>query len=233
MKILTILPFLLIATFVCGQELPSGYTLIYDQNFDEENATNDFRFTQPEKWISAEGKTGKALEFTGISEYQPPHRSPHTIGIIRSVAAGSFILEADLLQTGKEYGHRDMCVIFGFNDPAHFYYAHVATAMDDNAHQIMVVNNAPRTKISSFTTKGVDWGNQQWHKVRVERDISSGSIKIFFDGTLIQEAKDKSFGKGYIGFGSFDDSGKIDNIRIWAKDYEKKPIEVFTAKTGR
>jgi hypothetical protein len=221
---------MLISSMACAQELPSGYTLVYDQNFDEENLPGDFRFTQPEKWISADGKAGRSLEFTGISDYQPPHRSPHTIGIINSIAAGSFILEADLLQTGKEYGHRDMCIIFGFTDPAHFYYAHIATAMDDNAHQIMIVNNAPRKKISSFTTKGVDWGNNQWHKVRIERNAESGSIKIYFDGTMIQEANDKTFGKGYMGFGSFDDSGKIDNIRIWAKDFEKKPIDVFSSK---
>jgi hypothetical protein len=225
-----ILLFALISSLACAQELPSGYTLVYDQDFDKKNPLGNFRFTQPEKWISTEGKTGESLEFTGISDYQPPHRSPHTIGIINSIAAGSFILEADLLQTGKEYGHRDMCIIFGFTDPAHFYYAHMATAMDDNAHQIMIVNNAPRAKISSFTTKGIDWGNNQWHKVRVERNAETGSIKIYFDGTIIQEANDKTFGKGYIGFGSFDDSGKVDNIKIWAKDFEKKPIEVYSKK---
>jgi hypothetical protein len=102
--------------------------------------------------------------------------------------------------------------------------------MDDQAHQIMIVNDAPRKKISSFTSKGIDWGNNQWHKVRVERDSESGSIKILFDGVLIQEANDKTFGEGYIGFGSFDDSGKIDNIKIWAQDFKKESLEVFQVK---
>ena len=123
-----------------------------------------------------------------------------------------------------------MCVIFGFQDPAHFYYAHIATKMDDNAHQIMIVNSAPRTKISSFTTQGVDWGDQVWHKVRVERNAERGSIKIFFDGTLIEEANDKTFAKGYIGFGSFDDSGKIDNVKIWSNESEKSKLTHFTSK---
>ncbi|HEY0741356.1 MAG TPA: hypothetical protein VGD40_07840, partial [Chryseosolibacter sp.] len=149
-------------------------------------------------------------------------------GLISDVKFGSFVLEADLLQTGKEYGHRDMCIIFGFQDPSHFYYSHIASKMDDNAHQIMIVNNAPRIKISSFTTQGVEWGNNVWHKVRVERSIESGSIKIFYDGTLIEEATDKTFGKGYIGFGSFDDSGKIDNVKIWAEESETVKIEHFS-----
>ncbi|HEY0651737.1 MAG TPA: hypothetical protein VGD65_01375 [Chryseosolibacter sp.] len=202
---------------------------VYKQDFEKKDVFARFRFTQPEKWILTEGKSGKALEFTGISDYQPPFRSPHTIGLISDMTFGNFVLEADLLQTGKEYGHRDMCVIFGFQDPSHFYYSHIATKMDDNAHQIMVVNNAPRTKISSFTTQGVEWGDKVWHKVRVERNIESGSIKIFFDGTLIEEATDKTFGIGYIGFGSFDDSGKIDNVRIWG-DAEKSESTAFRFK---
>jgi hypothetical protein len=202
----------------------------YQQNFEKKGALKSFRFTQPDKWVLSEGKSGTALEFTGISDYQPPFRSPHTIGLISDMQFGSFVLEADLLQTGKEYGHRDMCIVFGFQDPSHFYYSHIATKMDDNAHQIMIVNNAPRTKISSFTTQGVDWGDKAWHKVRVERNVESGSIKIFFDGTLIEEANDKTFGKGYIGFGSFDDSGKVDNITIWATSTEKGRLDVFQTK---
>lgn len=202
----------------------------YQQDFEKKDVLKSFRFTQPDKWILSEGNKGMALEFTGISDYQPPFRSPHTIGLISDLMFGSFVLEADLLQTGKEYGHRDMCIIFGFQDPSHFYYSHIATKMDDNAHQIMIVNNAPRAKISSFTTQGVEWGDKVWHKVKVERNIETGSIKIFYDGTLIEEANDKTFGKGYIGFGSFDDSGKIDNVKIWSNLSENVKLEHFTAK---
>lgn len=202
----------------------------YQQDFEKKDVLKKFRFTQPDKWILSEGNKGMALEFTGISDYQPPFRSPHTIGLINDMKFGSFKLEADLLQTGKEYGHRDMCIIFGFQDSSHFYYSHIASKMDDNAHQIMIVNNAPRAKISSFTTQGIEWGDNAWHKVRVERNIQTGSIKVFYDGTLIQEAIDKTFGEGYIGFGSFDDSGKIDNIKVWSKETAKGELKVFGSK---
>jgi hypothetical protein len=215
---------------VTGQDIPKNYKLVYEQSFDQANASDQFRFTQPEKWVMSEGKPGKALEFTGISDYQPPFRSPHTIGLISHLKVENFILEADLLQTGKEYGHRDMCIVFGFSDPSRFYYSHIATKMDDNAHQIMIVNSAPRTKISTFTTEGVTWGDNQWHKVRLERNTDEGTIRVFFNGTLIEEAKDKTFGAGYIGFGSFDDSGKIDNIKIWSPRVEKKQADFFSPK---
>jgi hypothetical protein len=213
-----------------AQQVPKGYKLVYDERFDTQNFLQGFRFTQPAKWVVTAGKEGQALEFTGISDYQPPFRSPHTIGLIDGLKVGSFVLEADLLQTGKEYGHRDMCVVFGFNDPSHFYYAHIATKMDDNAHQIMLVDSAPRKKISTFTTEGVNWGDNEWQRVRIERDTDEGTIRVFFNGTLVEEAKDKTFGKGYIGFGSFDDSGKIDNVKVWAKESEKSKVTFFTAK---
>lgn len=200
----------------------------YQQDFEKKDVLKGFRFTQADKWILSEGRNGTALEFTGISDYQPPFRSPHTIGLISDIKFGSFVLEADLLQTGKEYGHRDMCIIFGFQDPSHFYYSHIASKMDDNAHQIMLVNSAPRAKISSFTTQGVEWGDKIWHKVRVERNIESGSIKVYYDGTLIEEATDKTFGYGYIGFGSFDDSGKIDNVKIWSNETRNVKLKHFS-----
>jgi hypothetical protein len=210
-----------------AQKVPSDYKLAYEQSFDGDASIQDFSFTQKDKWLLSEGKSGKALEFTGISEYQPPFRSPHTLGFIRNLVVGSFIMEVELLQTGKEYGHRDMCIAFGLQDPAHFYYAHMATKMDDNAHQIMLVDGAPRRKISTFTTQGVNWGEETWHLVRVERNVEDGTIKIFFDGELIEETKDKTFGAGHVGFGSFDDSGKIDNIRIWSKDAAQKELAAF------
>lgn len=199
------------------QEIPSHYKLVYEQAFDKLTDIGSFEFTQPDKWmLQDEGEKGKSLVFTGKSDYEPPFRSPHTIGLIRGLSVGNFILEADLLQTGKEYGHRDMCIFFGFQNPSQFYYTHIASAMDDNAHQIMLVNSAPRKKISSYTTSGVQWENNRWHRVRIVRNTEEGTIRVYFNGQLIQETSDKTFLSGAIGFGSFDDSGKIDNIRIWS-----------------
>ena len=43
----------------------------------------------------------------------------------------------------------------------------------------------------------------------------------------IMMAEDKTFGAGHIGFGSFDDTGKIDNIRIWGPAVETKKTDFF------
>jgi hypothetical protein len=110
-----------------------------------------------------------------------------------------------------------MCVFFGFKDPANFYYVHLATRADEHAHNIFIVNDEPRVKIASKTTEGVQWGLGVWHKVRIERTAGDGSIKVFFDDgeTPIMQASDTHFEQGRIGFGSFDDTGMVANIRVW------------------
>ena len=45
----------------------------------------------------------------------------------------------------------------------------------------------------------------------------------------VQVADDKTFDFGYIGFGSFDDTGKIDNIRVYAPKMEKKKTATWSA----
>ena len=211
--------------------IPANYTLAYEQKFDRESALKDFRMTDPNAWKFAKTNETTALELTRQSKYQPAVRSPVNIALIADKVFGDFVLDVDLIQTGKEYGHRDMCLFFGFQSPTNFYYTHIATAADNNAHNVFIVNGVPRTNIARETTKGVNWGLGVWHKVRLERKSSAGSIQVYFDDLTkpIMIAQDKTFNAGYIGFGSFDDTGMVDNIRIWAPSVETRKLEFFQA----
>ena len=213
-----------LAAFGAGKPdgIPAGYKLAYEQKFDSATALQDFRFTDPAAWRFAKTNDTTALELANQSKYTPIVRSPVNIALIADKVFGDFVLDVDLIQTGREYGHRDMCLFFGFQSPTNFYYAHIATAADRNAHNIFVVNNAPRTNIAKETTKGVNWGLGVWHKVRLERHLAAGTIKVYFDDLAkpVMIAEDKTFGSGQIGFGSFDDTGMVDNIRIWSPSVE-------------
>jgi hypothetical protein len=224
--------FVALASFAAEKPngVPAGYKLAYEQKFDRAAALQDFRFTDPAAWRFAKTNGTAALELVKQSQYAPIVRSPVNIALIADKVFGDFVLDVELIQTGKEYGHRDMCLFFGFQSPTNFYYTHIATAADDHAHNIFIVNNAPRTKIAKETTKGVNWGLGVWHTVRLERNLAAGTIKVYFDDLTkpIMIAEDKSFGAGHIGFGSFDDTGMVDHIRIWAPGVETKKTGFFT-----
>ena len=44
--------------------------------------------------------------------------------------------------------------------------------------------------------------------------------------------REKTFGPGYIGFGSFDDMGKVDNIKIYSPKVTKKKTDFFKGAAG-
>jgi hypothetical protein len=201
-----------------GAPVPEGYRLVAEQHFDTAAALGAWAFSDPAAWRHAGDGQSFALELVKQSQYQPPFRSPFNLAAPRDVVVGDFVLEADLLQTGREYGHRDMCLFFGIQDAAHFYYVHLATAADDHAHNVFVVDGAPRAKLTTPAGTGVNWGQNVWHRLRLERRLADGSIRVFFDDltTPVMVAADKRFGAGWIGFGSFDDVGKVDNVRLWS-----------------
>jgi hypothetical protein len=212
-------------------DLPTNYKLLHEETFDKESSLTRFQMTDTNawKWVSTNDTHGGTMELVKQSDYKPAVRSPVNIALIKDKVFGDFVLEADLIQTGKEYGHRDMCIFFGFQSPTNFYYTHMATAADPNAHNVFIVNGAPRKNFAKETTKGVAWGLNIWHKVRLERSTANGMIKVYFDDMTkpIMIAQDSTFKSGAIGFGSFDDTGRVDNIKIWGTGAEMKATSAF------
>jgi hypothetical protein len=147
--------------------------------------------------------------------YKPPHRSPVNICLLKEHAVEDFQLTAKVLSTHADYGHRDSVIVFGYQDPAHFYYVHLASKADDHANQIFIVNNEARKKISLTTTTGTKW-DDNWHTLRVARNVKAGSIEIFFDDLEkpVMTAKDDTFQHGRIGIGSFDDTNDWDTLEL-------------------
>lgn len=222
----------LAATSVADEKnsgIPADYKLAYQQDFASADALKDFHFSDAMAWKWSEGEGKEALELHKQSAYKPAVRSPFNIALLAGKQFGDFIVEAQCQQTGKEYGHRDMVFVFGFQDPSKFYYVHIATKADDHANQVFIVNDQPRLKISKTSNDGNQWGLGVWRKVRIERKASDGTVKVYFDDMSkpIMTAEDKTFGAGWIGFGSFDDTGKVANIRVWAKDATDKAAPAF------
>lgn len=219
----------LIARAADAPKLPDGYKLLYEQDFTKPDALKDFVFSDAKAWRLAQDDGRGSLELFGKSDYKPAHRSPLNIALIADKVFGDFVLEVELLSTVKPYGHQDMCLFFGFQEPLKYYYNHIAVAADPNAHNYFIVNNAPRKNFAKETTKGIIWSQNVWHKVRVERTLADGAMRTFFDDMTkpIMVGEEKTFAKGHIGFGSFDDMGKISRIRIWGPAVETRKTGFF------
>lgn len=210
---------LLIPAAALAQDGP----VVYANDFEGGLGAAAFEFSDPAAWRVSADEHNAYLELFGQSEYATRVRSPFNIAVLKSVRVGSFVLEADLKQTGREYDHRDLCLFFAMKDPTNYYYVHLASVADPNAHNIFIVNDAPRRNIAEYTTDGADWGDG-WHKVRLEHDAEVGSIRVFFDDMTkpIMEATDQHFDGGYVGFGSFDDTGLVDNIMLRGEKLEER-----------
>lgn len=171
--------------------------------------------TDPAMWEVAEEDGNHFYRLKGKSRFEPPHRSPHSIALLGGVDVGDFDLRLRLRSTTRDYAHRDLCVVFGYQDAGHFYYAHLGRTTDDHANQIFLVNGAPRAKISKLTSEGIPW-DDAWHTVRITRRVADGRIEVYFDDLErpVMTARDATFGWGQIGLGSFDDAGDFDDVQL-------------------
>lgn len=185
-------------------------------NEDFEKGADRWEPADPKQWKVAETPEGKVFsQFVKGGAHKPPHRSPFNIALLKEFTVGDFVLETKCQSTIKDYNHRDMCVIFGYQDPAHFYYVHFGKKTDDHANQIFIVNAADRKKISTRTSEGTPW-TDAWHRVKVVRSAAEGTISVYFDDmkTPVMTAADKTFAWGRIGIGTFDDTGNWDEVKL-------------------
>lgn len=218
---------LLLFVFACATaraETPrevQGLPLVFEEMFEQ--GADRWEPTDPAAWRLVKSAEGQAYSLFGKSKYAPPHRSPLNFSLVKDVNVSDFVLDAQVLSTIRDYGHRDMCLVFGYQDAGHFYYVHFGKQTDDHANQIFIVNGAARVKISTKTSQGTNW-DDRWHAVRIVRRVETGAIAVYFDDlqTPVMEATDKTFTWGRIGLGSFDDTGDWDDVRLYGRKVEKK-----------
>lgn len=205
----------------------SALPLIVQDDFEQ--GTDRWTTTDPDPsngvWTLVEvGKPGNhAMRVTGTSKYKPPYRSPHSIAFLKDAIVGDFELTVRVQETNVTAGaHRDLCMFWGYQDPAHFYYVHLGAKADPHACQIFIVNNAARTMITVDKATGTPW-TEDWHTVRVARNASDGAMQVYFDDMEkpMMTARDKTFTWGQVGLGTFDDHGNFDDFILRGVRVEK------------
>jgi hypothetical protein len=108
-------------------------------------------------------------------------RRPVKFALWKPGCVSDFEAEVRLRRAGKS-----LLVAFGFQDRAHFYYAHLSA----------------------------DDGNTRVHNGLFK--VKDGSIEVFVDGeaTARFSVADSDFKYGWVGIGSFDETGDFDDFRL-------------------
>lgn len=190
--------------------------LVFSEDF--ENGADRWELTDVKAWELHENGDGKAFGLNKrISDYQPKVRSPHNIALIKDVEVSDFVLTLQVKSTLDTGGHRDCCIFFNYQDATNFYYVHLGARPDPHSGQIMIVKDAPRLALTE-NKRPTPW-DDGWHTIKVVRNTADGTIEIYFDDMQKPHMKavDKTFGKGRVGIGSFDDMDDFDNIKLYGK----------------
>lgn len=195
---------------------PEGMTLVYQHDFEDQQSDR-YEPTDASAWTLTEQKGNHVMSLTKKnSDFKPPFRSPLNRTLIRDLTASTFVMDIRFQSTIADYDHRSLCLFFGYQDDAQLYYVHFGKKTDDHANQIFIVNKDARRKISTSTTAGTPW-TDAWHRARIRRVAETGEITVWFDDlkTPAMTATDTTFKEGRLGFGSFDDIGNFDDVRIY------------------
>ena len=197
----------------------------------ENNNLDDWYLPDAEVWTVKNEDGNRVLHLTegGLMGKNP--RRPVRFALFKPGCVTSFDLRVRLRKDPKQ-GESDLLIAFGYQDRLRFYYAHLSN--DDKSPQahngLFKVDSADRLRIAGLGAKPA-LSDTEWHDVRIERNIESGSIRVFMDGQSapIFQVIDKSIAHGLVGFGSFNDTGVFDDIVLTGtpSDECKGPINTL------
>jgi hypothetical protein len=205
----------------------AGLPLLLDEKFD--SGAERWQPAAAEAWKIIDTGGGKAFSQFKNVKVQTPHRSPWNIALLKDFVVGDFVLEVKVRETAPESAHRDCCLVFGYQDPAHMYYVHFArTKGDPNANQVFIVNDANRRKITDPDKESSpnQWTGQ-WQRLKIVRRVADGLIEAYFEDMdkPVMVAHDKTFTWGRVGIGTFDDTADFAEVKLWGNKVKPAPHE--------
>jgi hypothetical protein len=198
-----------------SQQVPEGYLLQYQQNFNGSKVLADFRTENADKWGIFKNGPNFYLECAAADS---AGTLPSNIAVLGNRVFGDFIMEAEIMAGLDTAGTGDVCLFLGMRYPSKYYVIQLSN-IDDSLHNgIFLLRNGRYGKLEANAAKPISWDKNKWHKIRLERNIISRTIRIYVDNMTAPYllTKDYNLIMGSIGFGSFSGMARFDNIKIWA-----------------
>jgi hexosaminidase len=191
---------------------------LISDDFEDEEA-REWEPNIPGNWRIGEEEGTLCYQLTAPGT-QGEVRAPTSWSLLKDFDVSSFIFTGRVrCKSAMDNPHRDMVIIFHYQDPTHFYYVHFSASSDENHNIIGLVNGKDRVKINHEPAGESDarLTDMRFHDFKVTYDAETGEIKAYLDDmkTPILTATDLTFGHGLVGVGSFDDTGGFDDIELW------------------
>jgi Laminin G domain len=185
-------------------------------NLNAPDALTKFTLDGSGSWEVADGK----LILSKAGTPGGPIRRPAALAILKSGLLVRATVQVEMRSTAAlEVRNRDLEIIFDYVSPTHFYYVHLAGITDAVHNGIFLVDEKDRRRIDDGKA-APQLTDREWHRVRLERDGSTGRIEVFVDGAgqPALKATDTTIRSGRVGLGSFDDTGEFRKLEVTGLD---------------
>ena len=156
----------------------------------------------------------QVLRLSGVGPRDPKPRRPVQFALAETEPFQKATIECDVKRDGGS-----LILVYAYRDEAHFNYAHLSVdaAKKQPVHNgIFHVYGGDRVRISSDEGPASLPSDQEWFRVRLDYDGTTGAVKVLVNGKENQSlrAVDMSLGAGKVGIGSFFEKGLFRNVKI-------------------
>ncbi|MGI5507078.1 PQQ-dependent sugar dehydrogenase [Lentzea sp. CA-135723] len=189
----------------------------------------DWKPVTPSRWRFP----GNEVVLSKAGGVRPGPRRPNEYAVVtKGPSFGNVVVDAQVrLDTPVTRAERDVVIVFGYQSDTRFYYAHLSSDNKIYPHNgIFLVDNADRVRIDDQWNGSVGAApaisDMKWHRVRVTHCADTGAIAVYVDGSSqpLMTATDTKLRSGRVGFGSFDNIGRVADLRITGS-----PVSALTA----
>lgn len=131
------------------------------------------------------------------------------LAVHTTVVTGDFVLRASAGTTPTDSPFNDFSVVFGYRDPADYWFAGFSERNDGNTSGIFRVVGGARTELADIATPIVAG---TLYPIRIERQ--GAAIRVFRSEEQVASVSDPTLGDGRVGFGSRNDGATFDDLVV-------------------
>jgi hypothetical protein len=131
---------------------------------------------------------------------------------------GDFTLTALASTTATDSLFNDYSIVFGYQDPANYWFASFSEGNDSNTSGIFRVVGGARSELADITSPIVAGAV---YPIRVERQ--GAELRVFRAGERVASLTDAAPTDGRVGFGSRNDGGTFDDLEVSAPTQAPAP----------